>query len=356
MEARLQRKTQKCFIILLCMIMVLSTGCGHAKAERMLGSWTDGAGTTKETLIEYVEAVTDRRDQEHFVPAEDRVAVFDMDGTILCEKEFSIEYEAAVYRIHTDLKDNKELNEKLVQLDEEFKMDPYPADIWQLNGEVMAEAFGGMTGDEIEDYIANFVMTQTWNESSGLKYVDTFYQPMIELLCYLEANDFDVYIVSGSSQEVVWGCVKAYNETYKKNPILLERSHMIGSDMEVIGSKDAAADNSKYVFQPDDLLVRGDHQVTGNVKMQKVINIYERIGKIPIFAGGNTDGDFSMLNYAETCAYPNSSMSILVWHDDEREVVYNTSDEWKALAEQYGWERVSMKEQFKTVFMVPAVK
>lgn len=352
--------------IVLCIIMVSLSGCtkgtpagstsqpsaaAETKSEELLGSWSDGTDSTKDKLIEYVQAVTDEDNKDRFVPIEDRVATFDMDGTIVCEKESSIEYDAAKYRIQTDLKDNTELNEKLNQLIADFQMDPYPDNIWQLNGEVMGEAFGGMTGDDIEDYIADFAKTQDWDEASGLKYVDTFYQPMVELLSYLQANDFDVYIVSGSSQEAVWGCVKAYNETYTETPITLERSHMIGSDMQVIGSKDEAANNDTYVFQPDDLLVRGDHQVTANIKMQKIINIYEHIGKIPVFAGGNTDGDFSMLNYAETCAYPDSHMSLFIWHDDEREVVYNVSDEWKTLAEQYGWERVSMKDQFKTVFM-----
>lgn len=226
-------------------------------------------------------------------------------------------------------------------------MENPPADIWDLYAEVVDSAFEGMTDDEVTDYFADFVQNTPAQYFDGLNYVDTFYLPMVELIHYLQENHFQVFLVSGSMRSVVWGCIEGYNRVYPDNPIALDRSHMIGSDVEQIWVKEA--DSLSADFEPGDKIVFGLERTSTNIAMTKVYNIAQQVGRAPVFACGNTDGDFSMLNYAKSNAY--ESMALLVWHDSEEEVVYNTSQEWQNKADQYGWQLISMKNDFQTIFM-----
>ena len=110
-----------------------------------------------------------------------------------------------------------------------------------------------------------------------------------------------------------------------------------------------------YIFQLRDKVVRKGDTLITSIMMQKVINIYRHIGKPPIFSGGNTDGDFSMLNMAMGDSSAKHK-AILIWHDDDyREYKYNTdgevSKDWAETAKFYGWTLVSMKNDFKKIFL-----
>lgn len=356
------KKKQKKFLALILCAMLLLSGCGNnaatavvesettsvaaVKESEPLSFWTMGADSMKQQITDYVERVTDEKNTTDFIPVCDRIATFDMDGTILCEKPDSLELIVTEHRITTDLKDNADLNTKLEQLLAEFAMNPQPADIWTLYGEVVDGAFLGMTDDEVVEYFASYLKEAPAEHFSGLNYVDTVYLPMVELISYLQQNEFEVFLVSGSMRSALWGCVESYNEAYPDTPINLDRSHMIGSDVEQVWEKNT--DETASDFGQDDKIVFGEARLSSNVGMTKVYNIAKQIGKTPVFACGNTDGDFSMLNYAKSSEY--SSMALLVWHDSEKEVVYNTLDEWKEKAKDNGWELISMTDDFAQIF------
>lgn len=357
-------KWKKSFFLILCMSMLLLCSCANnqptgaglsegeaaissAEAGEALSSWMEGADSKRQQIIDYIERITDVNDTEHFIPVESRIAVFDMDGTILCEKPLSLELYATEYRITKDLAAREELNEKLNILKKQFEMENPPADIWDLYAEVVDTAFEGMTDDEVTDYFADFVQNTPTQYFESLKYADTFYLPMVELIQYLQENHFQVFLVSGSMRSVVWGCVEGYNRVYPDNPINLDRSHMIGSDVEQIWVKET--DSLSADFEPGDKIVFGQKRTSTNIAMTKVYNIAQQIGRVPVFACGNTDGDFSMLNYAKSNVY--DSMALLVWHDSDDEVVYNVSQEWQNKADQYGWNLISMKNDFKQIFI-----
>ncbi|SFR90441.1 haloacid dehalogenase-like hydrolase [Anaeromicropila populeti] len=326
-------------VILICLGSLL-IGCNNSQKSDVLSSWSEDSATKKE-IVNFVEAVTDK-DSSDFVPVQDRIATFDMDGTILCEKQYWIELAVAIYHIQNDLQDNKELNEKLNTLLTDLNTVPEPAETGILIEQVTGEAFAGVSEEEFVNYVSNF-MELPKEDFEDLTYGDSFYKPMLELIQYLRDNDFHVYLVSGSERGVVWGSAEGV--------IDLERGNMIGSDMQLIPSNYDSS-NLEYIFQPDDELVRGSTFSHTDVKLDKVYNIYHQIGKKPIFACGNTDGDFSMLNFARSNSYRN--LSVLICHDDnEREYDYHVEERpvWNKYAEQYGWKIVSMKNEFEAIFL-----
>lgn len=337
---------RNCLVLIVCMLSGLLCGCS---AEDPLPSWND-ASANKQAIIEFVESVTDQK-SDNYVPVEERIATFDMDGTIVVEKQVWLELAVAVYRIDNELSDDKELVAKKDQLLEYIAMDPEPDDTGELIVEVTGEAFQGMSQEDFVAYMSRF-MQEEKPDFPGLTYEDCFYKPMLELIQYLQDNDFTVYIVSGSERGVIWG---AASETVK-----LPRSQMIGADITLTATGDESASESSkpYVLEPEDTLDRGLDFTQRSTNMNKVYNIFHQIGIRPIFACGNTDGDFSMLNYAKYNP-DHAGIAFLINHDDdEREYQYNTNEraEWDALADQYGWNVISMKNEFDTIFLKDAEK
>ncbi len=337
----MKKKNYRRFSFIVMMFCLCSVLCScQADTKTQLASWND-ASPTKAAIIEFVEDVTDKN-SENFVPVENRIATFDMDGTIVAEKSLWLELAVAVYRIDTELSDNTELVAKKDELLNNLKQNPEPANTGKLIEEVTGEAFEGMAQEEFVQYMNRF-MQEKKSDMPNITYEDSFYKPMLELISYLQENGFTVYIVSGSERGVIWGAAKDLLD--------LPRSQMIGADMSIaVESKEG---DMHTMFEPGDELIRElgfTQKSTGN---NKVYNIFHQIGIQPILACGNTDGDFSMLNYAKD--NPNyRSLAILINHDDaEREYQYNTDerDEWDSLASQYGWHVVSMKEEFDTIFL-----
>lgn len=212
-------------------------------------------------------------------------------------------------------------------------------------------AFQGMSQEDFVAYMSRF-MQEEKPDFPGLSYEDCFYKPMLELIQYLQDNDFTVYIVSGSERGVIWGAAS--------EAVNLPRSQMIGADITLAatGDKSASEASKPYILEPDDTLDRELGFTQRSLNMSKVYNIFRQIGIRPIFACGNTDGDFSMLNYAKYNP-DHAGIAFLINHDDDvREYRYNTSEraERDALADQYGWHVISMKNEFDTVFLKDAEK
>jgi len=335
-----------CLALIVCILSGMLCGCG---AGDPLPSWND-ASANKQAIIEFVESVTDKK-SENYVPVEERIATFDMDGTIVVEKKVWLELAVAVYRIDNELSDDKELAAEKDRLLEYIAMDPEPDDTGELIADVTGKAFQGMSQEDFVAYMSRF-MQEEKPDFPGLAYKDCFYKPMLELIQYLQDNDFTVYIVSGSERGVIWGAVP--------EAVNLPRSQMIGGDITLMatGEEDVSELSEPYVFEPEDTLDRGLGFTQRSVNMDKVYNIFHQIGIRPIFACGNTDGDFSMLNYAKYNP-DHAGIAFLINHDDdEREYRYNTKEraEWDALAEQYGWNVISMKKEFDAIFLKDAGK
>lgn len=361
MKQRKQKYYKPAYLCIIMMLLCLTfSGCSTEKSKTAsaevdlsarqeetlpqkedtdkLPSWADDSAN-KAAIIEFVENVTDEK-SEKYVPVENRIATFDMDGTIVAEKDIWLELAVAIDRIEKELSDDKELVAKKDELLENIKMDPEPENTGKLIEEITGKAFEGLTQDEFVRYV-NAFMQEKKEDLGDLKYADSFYKPMLELIQYLQDNDFTVYLVSGSERGVVWGATK--------DVLSLPRSQMIGADMMLIIKKSAPG-STEIFYEPGDEVVRGETFTQKSVGDNKVFNIYHQIGIRPILACGNTDGDFSMLNYARH--NPDyQGMALLVKHDDkEREYYYNVREEWDKLAEEYGWNVISMQKEFESIF------
>lgn len=335
-------------LAVICAISGLLCSCSTDTAS-VLPSWNDDSAN-KKAIIDYIESVTDKS-SDNYVPVQERIATFDMDGTIVVEKQLWLELAVAVYRIDNELSGDKELVDMKDELLKNIKMDPEPENTGQLIIDVTGRAFQGMSQEDFVLYMNKF-MQEEKPDFPGLTYSDCFYKPMLELINYLQENEFTVYIVSGSERGVIWGATG--------DVVKLPRSQMIGGDIALIAAAegDSADVTGHSVFEPGDSLIRSLGFTQRSMGMDKVCNIYHQIGIRPIFACGNTDGDFSMLNYAKYNPDYDGFAVLLNHDDDEREYQYNVDEraEWDALAEKYGWNVVSMKNDFNSIFLKDAQK
>ena len=297
-------------------------------------SWSDGSA--KSAIVDFVGRVT--TDGPDFVAPEARVAVFDNDGTLWCEKPAYIQLDFLVRRLAEQAAADPALAAE----------QPYQAaaagDLaWfgdavtkHYNGDDSAlkilaggilSAYAGMSVEDHADQIRAF-FAEAQHPTLGRPYTACGYLPMVELLRYLEANGFTNYIVSGGGRDFM-------------RPVT---TSMYGVPPErVIGSSvglDFVDGQLKTTATPEFL----------NDGPVKAVRIWGRVGRRPIFAAGNSNGDIEMLEYA--CAGTGPSLGMLVRHDDaEREFDYTAgADNALGLAAERGWAVASMRDDWTTVF------
>jgi len=297
--------------------------------EPVLSLWNETE--VKTAIIDFVEKVTDENSVD-FVPVKQRIAVFDNDGTLWNEKPLYIPVEYEINHIKNNFptkpawNDNK-LYKGLAEGDLAV-MKEYST------FELIHELFAAHDGQREEEYkveVYNFLSNNNHPEFNR-PFKKMTYSPMVELLDYLHANNFQVYIVTGG--EITF--VRTVSEEIYNIP----PENVIGSSVKL---KYVSDDTGNYLVRTGDINSANDKHV-------KPTNIELHIGQKPIFAAGNSDGDYEMMEYTLNGDGP--SMAILVHHDDEeREYAYMHGTE-KAVkdAKQKGWYVVSMKDDFKEIF------
>ena len=321
-------------IIILAFALLIFTCCScNFQSKTVLPSWENNS-QNKQEIINYVKDVTDKKSAD-FVPVEDRIAVFDADGTYYCEKtDFVPNYFArfvADYRLKNDPSFTPS-SELKASIDDGF-----------LRQEQQLEILYSMTNDQIYNLAEEFKNTPQ-PCFNNLTFGEAFYKPMLELINYLQENNFTVYVVSGTDQDVLRGMA---------NGVLnIPKNQLCGS--EIFMSKEGADQlpRNEYNIEQNDKVGRTQNFIA-NDKFEKVDTIHNVIGKRPIFAAGNSSGDFSMLNY--TMANPNyKPFTLMVSHDDDqREFVYPKGDKLNEIQQAIdtnGYHKVSMKDEFKTIF------
>lgn len=295
-----------------------------------------------QALINYVKDVTNKGSR-NFIPVEDRVAVFDMDGTFLCE--------TAPYYFDGMLFLDRALHDSSYQASpstrefalglERFIRSHDPGDKLGSSAPYQAAVFEGLGYPEYTDYVKNFMKTPV-EGLSNLKWGEAIYLPMAEVIRYLQSNDFEVYVVSGSERQLVRIMVC--------DMLHIPENHIIGTDIEIHASHQGEKDGLDYAYTKDDSLVRGKF-VIKNLQMNKVSAIAREIGKQPVLAFGNSSGDTSMLNYTVNGNKHKSAAFFLLCDDLERELGDAAkADKCRQLAEKNGWMPVSMRDDFKTIY------
>jgi phosphoserine phosphatase len=304
-----------------------------------LPSWNEG--TTKAAILDFVHRVTTEGSPD-FIPLPERIATFDNDGTLWCEKPIPIELDfilrhlASVTEKDASLQDHQPWKAAHEQdfgwlsdaITKHYQGDN--SDVKVLIGGIL-QAFAGMTVEDYQSKASDFLHSAQ-NPKLNHPYLSTAYVPMVELLRYLEANGFTNYIASGGDRDFMRPITQElYGIPYER---------VIGSSSALRYQPDEQGGTIVYLAQPD---VFDDGPM-------KPVRIWSRIGRRPIFAGGNSNGDIPMLEYVSHTS--RLSFGLLINHDDnDREIAYTAGAEQAIeAAKQRGWVVASVKNDWNQVF------
>ena len=298
-----------------------------------LPSWRDTP--TKQAIFDFVAAVTDESGSK-YVPPPERVAVFDNDGTLWCEKPAYFQLFFAIAR----LKQMAEADAKLLDKpafkaaatdDMGYFAALYPSNMPALM-QVVFDSHAGMPQPEFEQMAYDY-LSHSLHPRFGVPYKQCVYQPMVELLDYLRSQSFKVFITSAGGMSFV--------RTVAEEIYRIPRENVIGSNVTF----EVGRHGERLVLLRKPGLVDPPDDGPG-----KPVNIELHIGRPPIMAVGNANGDVEMLEFAQASGRP--FLNLLLHHDDaEREYAYDQGAE-KAiqLAGERGWQLVSMKNDWQTIF------
>ena len=339
-------KKIKSFVLVVLVTAVLSSclaGCGGRNENASFEYWNEDAQSLSE-LKEYVKDVTEKS-SSHFIPEEDRIAVFDMDGTLYGElAPIYIEWLMYAYRVNEDPGFLPDDEEKAVadQIVEAAKTGSIPENLEMDHAIQNARAFAGMTVEGYRQYVRNFCNRPVLG-FEGMTYKEAFYKPMIEVVDYLNENGFTVYICSGTDRilcrELIDGVLP------------IEDNHVIGMDVMLKARGQGDSDGLEYTFTSDDSVVRTDELLIKNVKMNKVSQLAQELGKQPVLSFGNSSGDESMGVYTTANNPYYSKAFMLIADDSERD--YGNPEKAEKRAEkwrEHGWAVISMKDDFRTIY------
>ncbi len=311
-----------------------------------LSLWNDDANAKNE-LLSYIEAVADEASAD-FIPVENRIAVFDLDGTLACETD-PVYFDHCIlkYRVLDDPKYKDKASDFEIAVANDIVQwidtDVSPDDLMQRHGKAVASAFSGLTPEEFVDYCAEYAKTEAPGYNNMTR-AEAFYKPMLQVIDLLENNDFTVYIVSGTDRFIVRGLVKA-------SPLDLPAAQIIGSDDSLVATDQGDTDGFEYVFDDDDQLVMGGDFLVKNLDMNKVTVIQQEIGVQPVLAFGNSGSDFSMAQYAlNDNEY--KAMAFMLCCDDTTRENGNPEKAEKMLnnCKENGYVAISMKNDWKTIY------
>ena len=316
-----------------------------AKTDDALSLWTDSAPLKKQ-LTDFMKSITAEGSND-FIPVKDRIAVFDMDGTLCCETDPGyFDHKLLYYRVteDPDYKDKASAEEKAVceKIKTYFETGEYPKGLDVEHGKAVATAFKGMTPEEFDAYVKKYKEQPTIGYNN-MKYGEAFYKPMLQVVDYLQANDFKVYVVSGTDRLITRGLCDGVLD--------IPPSQMIGSDESFVATNQGDKDGLDYTFSKDDKVITGGEFIIKNLKMNKVSVIEREIGQQPVLCFGNSSGDGAMANFTITNNKYQSGAYLLCCDDLERENGnQKKADSMRESCEKNGWTAVSMKDDWKTIY------
>jgi phosphoglycolate phosphatase-like HAD superfamily hydrolase len=321
-------------LTLVCTLPI--SGLAVAEAADPLPSWNDG--TSRQSIIDFVAKVT-KEGSTDFVPPAERIATFDNDGTLWAEQPMYFQLFFALDRVkalapqHPEWK-TKEPFASLLKGDVKGALAGGEHAIL----EIIMGTHAGMTTEEFETIVKDWLATAK-HPTTGRPFTQMVYQPMLELLAYLRANDFKTFIVSGGGIEFM----RPWTEAVYGIPPEQVVGSSIRTEFEMQGGKPVLVRLPELNFIDD--------------KTGKPVGINAHIGRRPIAAFGNSDGDMQMLQY--TAAGAGARFGLIVHHTDAvREWAYDRKSSIgqldKALdaASVNGWTVVDMKNDWKVIYPV----
>jgi phosphoglycolate phosphatase-like HAD superfamily hydrolase len=305
-----------------------------AASASWLPSWNDGAA--KQSILDFVKKVTAEGSAD-FVPLAERIAVFDNDGTLWVEQPVYFQVQFALDRVkamapqHPEWKTKEPFNHLLAGDSNAFLAGGEKSIVAAI-----AAAHSGMTTDEFSGTVRDWLATAK-HAKTGKLYTQMVYQPMLEALDYLRANGFKTFIVSGGGVE--------FMRVFAEDVYGIPPEQVVGSQGKL-----------KYKMRDGHpVLVKIPEAQFVDDKEGKPAGIQTFIGRRPVMAFGNSDGDLQMLQW--TTAGSGPRFGLIVHHTDaEREWLYDRDSPVgrldKALdeAQTKGWTVVDMKNDWKTVY------
>ena len=326
----------------------------YREAVPLLPGWTEGS----EVLASLMQFVRESADEssENYVPPEDRIAVFDMDGTLYGER-FPTYFNDWLYI-------NRALYDEHFKPDEELKRFAQRWEDKVLRGVEMPnfdpeerlygpQLYKGLTLEEYRQVVRDFKQMPVWG-FEGMTYGDAFFKPMVALVQYLYENGYSIYICSGTYRDAVRVMTEGTLDRW------IPVDHVIGTDLLFKASGQGEMSGIDYTMQPEEELVIAGELFVKNLRTNKVLVMQREIGKNPILAFGNSSGDFAMANAAlQNENYHGEAYMLLC---DNTELDYGDVQKAESFAEQCraaGYHTISMRDDFRTIYgdgvhMVPA--
>lgn len=336
---------KKISALILVIVLLFSTAACETNNQKDFENWNDDSFSLS-VLTSYVDDVTNNK-SENFIPEEDRIAVFDMDGT-LCGEKAPIYFEWCMfsYRVLDDPDYKDKASEKEIEVANKVKTagetGEIPKELEKEEWEMGAKAFSSMTLEEYDDYVSEYLK----KDAVGfpyLKYSDMWYEPMLEVVRYLQKYDFQVYICSGTDTMI---CRNMIDQVLDIKP-----SNILGSYVHYAIEGQEDKNQMEYQYQANDKIVRTDDMINKNVKFTKVETIINYIGQKPVLSFGNSSGDTSMATFVTADNDYQALAFMVVADDDEREY----GDKEKASITFKKWDELgmisfSMKDDFKNIY------
>ena len=263
-------------LFILCFIICgIFTSCTtNPSNEVKFTNWVDGSNPIAQ-LKEYVEEVTNEK-SENYIPVEDRIAVFDLDGTLYCET-FPIYGEWLLFAEYVLNTPGYEASEEILAVAEELvgikKASDIPSHMEQTHIYAHAKAFAGMTIKDYMSVVDDFKKTNA-EGFNNMTRGEAFYLPMLEVVEYLLDNEFIVYICSGTNRFTVRALIDGV--------IDIPARQVIGTDFTIVASGQGDEMDMHYNYTEDDELLMGDTVITKNVKMSKVAQLEQELGQKPV--------------------------------------------------------------------------
>ncbi len=323
-------------IITIAAIAIIGSSCSLSTSQNAvatgdpLSQWNEGPA--KSSVLSLVNAVTDRNDS-HYLPEKERVAVFDMDGTILLEKPNFVLFDFIIRMMMGQIAAKPELKQQQ-PFKAIYEQDWAYFDTRGLYGDdglysLLLYATEGYTEARYRDEVQKYLSTVR-DKRYGKSYNQLVFAPMVQLIKYLQDHQFEVYIVSGSDPQFT----RVFSEEAAGIPV----QNVIGT---TVLTKWVETDTGSYFIRVHKFVEPIDDE--GG----KPVNILNKTGRIPVLAVGNSTGDYQMLEYSKNVPF---SLQMIVNHDDSLREYNYEADKMKMLCKDKGWQEISMKNDFRVIF------
>ena len=314
----------------------------NAEPAEIIPFWSENSPTVQQ-ILSLVSSMTEET-SDAYLPEEDRIAVFDFDGTLFGER-FPTYFDNCLF-LHRVLDDETfqapaDIKEYAQELRTALENGTEEPESPRSTAQMAAECFAGMTVEEYRAYVRDFMEIPAWG-FENMTYGQGYFKPMTALVEYLAGRGFKIFVSSGSERAMVRELMSGTLDKW------IPSERVIGSTFSLTATGQGDTSGRSYSFTPDDEVLMEGNLVTKNQKANKVFSIVDEIGKAPVLVFGNSSGDLSM---AEYCLQHGGSAFMLLCDDLERDYGdLKTADKFKKTCQESGFHTVSMKEEFASIY------